>query len=119
MVPYKIFLYDITIAIDPSVEEEWLQWMHKEHIPEVMDTGKFTEQGLFRVVASGQGENLTSYSMKFYGENMKELQLYADIHTPELQQKINQRWPDKLTAFRTKVESIDANPLVKSLDHLE
>ena len=101
-----MILYNITIAIDPSVEEEWLQWMHEKHIPEVMDTGKFTEYGLFRVVASGEGEDLTSYSMKFYGEGMKELQLYADIHAPELQQKMNQRWPDKLVTFRTILESI-------------
>ena len=102
-----MILYKIDIAIDPSVEEEWLQWMHKEHIPEVMDTGKFTEQGLFRVVASGVGEDLTSYSMKFYGESMEELQLYATIHAPALQQKLNQHWPDKLASFRTVLEPID------------
>ena len=114
-----MILYNITIAIDHSVEEEWRQWMREEHIPEVMSTGKFTDYGLFRVVASGEGEDLTSYDMKFYAESMKELQLYTSIHAPELQQKMARRWPDKLTRFKTTLESIDDTPLVKSLDYLE
>ena len=113
-----MILYNITIAIDPSVEEEWRQWLREEHIPEVMETGKFTDYGLFRVVASGEGEDLTSYDMKFYAESMNELELYASTHAPELQQKMNQRWPDKLATFKTILESIDT-PLVKSLDYSE
>ena len=115
-----MILYNITIAIDHSVEEEWLNWMHEEHIPEVMDTGKFTGYSLFRVVASGEGENSTSYSVQFYAESMKQLQLYTAIHAPDLQQKMARRWPDKLTTFKTILESIDGfTPLVKSLDYCE
>lgn len=115
-----MILYNITIAIDHSVEDEWLHWMKEEHIPEVMDTGKFKGHHLFRVVASGEGEDLTSYSVQFFAENMKQLQLYAATHAPELQQKMNQRWPDKLASFRTILESIgDLIPLWKSLDYSE
>lgn len=114
-----MILYNITIAIDHSVEEEWLQWMKEEHIPEVMDTGKFTEYSLFRVVASGseQDGKSTSYSVQFYAESMKQVQLYAAIHAPELQQKMARRWPDKLVTFKTLLESIDGfTPLWKSLE---
>lgn len=102
-----MILYNITIAIDRSVEEEWLQWMKEEHIPEVMDIGKFTGYKFLRVMASGLGEKSTSYSVQFYTESMKQLQLYTAIDAPELQQKMNQRWPDKLASFRTTLESID------------
>ena len=104
------------------MEEEWLQWVKEEHIPEVMDTGKFTGYYLFRVVASGseQDEKSTSYSVQFYAESMKELQLYAATHAPELQQKMKQRWSDKLATFKTVLESIGGFiPLGKSLGHLE
>lgn len=101
-----MIVYNITIAIDLSAEDDWVQWMKQEHIPEVMDTGKFTEFKFFRVMAK-QDEEAASYSVQFYAESMKELQLYMAIDAPELQQKTAQRWPDKFAAFRTVLQSVD------------
>ena len=32
-------LYNVTVSIDKDVEKEWLEWMKKVHIPDVMRTG--------------------------------------------------------------------------------
>ena len=30
-------IYNVTVVVDNSIEEQWKQWMVKEHIPEVME----------------------------------------------------------------------------------
>ncbi len=101
-----MILYNVTIAIELSVEEEWVQWMKEEHIPEVMDTGKFNDHRFFRVMGK-QNDESTTYSVQYFADSMKELQLYMAIDAPELQQKSLQRFPDKMAAFRTVLQSVD------------
>ncbi|MFY8045434.1 MAG: DUF4286 family protein, partial [Chitinophagaceae bacterium] len=43
-----MFIYNVTVKIDPSIEADWIQWMKEEHIPEVLATGKFFESRFVR-----------------------------------------------------------------------
>ena len=36
-------LYNITLGVDASLADEWINYMHKEHIPAVLDTGHFRD----------------------------------------------------------------------------
>ena len=36
-----MFLYNVTVGIDKDAEQEWLQWIKAEHIPEIMRTEMF------------------------------------------------------------------------------
>ena len=42
-----MILYNVTISIDTSVEEDWLQWMKEIHIPDVMNTGLFIDNKIY------------------------------------------------------------------------
>ena len=44
-----MYIYNVTINIDESVHLEWLTWM-ETHIPEVLNTGKFTAAKLTEVL---------------------------------------------------------------------
>ena len=101
-----MILYNVTVSIDKGVEEEWLAWMKEEHIPEVMDTGKFVDYKFYRVMAQ-QNDQATSYSIQYFAEGMKELQLYMAIDAAELQKQALARFPDKFAAFRTVLQSVD------------
>ena len=35
-------IYNVTVVVNPVVEERWLKWMREEHIPNVMETGLFS-----------------------------------------------------------------------------
>ena len=101
-----MILYNVTIAIDQSVEEEWVQWMKEVHIPEVMDTGKFNGHHFYRVMGKPDDE-ATTYSVQYLADSMKELQLYMAIDAPELQKAVQERFPDKFAALRTVLQSVD------------
>lgn len=101
-----MILYNVTVAVDIKVETEWKTWMKDVHIPEVMETGKFVKHSFYKVMSNEQ-EDSVSYSIQYFAESMKELQLYMAIDAQELQQKALAAFPDKFAAFRTVLQSVD------------
>ncbi|MGE5521009.1 MAG: DUF4286 family protein, partial [Candidatus Dadabacteria bacterium] len=45
-----MIIYNVTTKINASVADSWLRWMQQEHIPEVMDTGCFSEYRFARLL---------------------------------------------------------------------
>ena len=48
-------LYNITISVDASCVDEWLEYMVTDHIPAVLSTGHFRDYKLCRVEGDEQG----------------------------------------------------------------
>lgn len=101
-----MIIYNVTINVDESVEAEWLAWMRKTHIPEVMNTGKFISCRLSKLT-SHKEEGSRNYSAQYTCHSKKELQEYQENHAKELQQKSMERFADKMLAFRTELDIIE------------
>jgi hypothetical protein len=100
-----MYIYNVTINIDESVHEQWLAWMQKTHIPEMMATGKFTQAKMCRVLIVEEMGGFT-YSVQ-YSVNSKEiLQKYYQEDAPRLRQDGLQLFSDKMLVFRTELEVI-------------
>lgn len=100
-----MYIYNVTINIDESVHEQWLTWMQKTHIPEMMATGKFTQAKMCRVLVVEEMGGFT-YSVQ-YSVNSKEiLQKYYQEDAPRLRQDGLQLFSDKMLVFRTELEVI-------------
>ena len=59
-----MIIYNVTVSIDQSIHEDWLQWMKEIHIPEVMETGFFLENKVCRLMVSFSvnSKTLTSFA---------------------------------------------------------
>jgi len=101
-----MIVYNLTINIDSSVEKDWLEWMKKSHIPDVMMTGMFKEYKLFRLLGDGESGGQT-YCVQYICESLDKFQQYEDIYAPSLRSDYNNRYKDKFVAFRTLLESVD------------
>lgn len=99
-----MILYNVTVNIDNSVEEEWLNWMKEKHIPDVMNTGCFKRNLMCKINAESEGG--TSYSIQYFCESMKELDNYLENHAPKLQQEHATKYNGKFAAFRTLLDVI-------------
>lgn len=97
-----MIIYNVTLNVDDSILDDWLQWMRKIHIPEVMATGLFTEARFTKVLV--QEESGTTFSVQYTAPHMIALQQYQQHHGPALQQKTLERYGDKVVAFRTLLE---------------
>ncbi|WP_339607737.1 DUF4286 family protein [uncultured Roseivirga sp.] len=100
-----MILYNVTVAIEKTVEEDWKVWMRDIHIPEVMATGAFVEYKFFKVMR--EEEESSSYSIQYFAEDHSKLQAYLGQHAPGLQQKAGEAFPGKFAAFRTLLQEVE------------
>lgn len=92
-------LYNITISVDASCAEEWVQYMETDHIPAVLATGHFRDYKLCRVEGDEQG-GLT-YAVQYLAHSVDAFNTYQKECAPALQQEFIERWGSKAAAFRT------------------
>lgn len=101
-----MIIYSVTISIEESVEEDWLNWMKKVHIPEVMNTGKFISCRFSKLV-SHKEEGSANYSAQYTCHSRQDLEDYQQNFSKQLQQKSLEKFADKMHAFRTELEVIE------------
>lgn len=100
-----MIVYNITIKINPSIEEAWLQWQHDEHIPDIMSTGLFTEWKVFHLLDQDESEGIT-YVMQYFADTPRDYELYIEKHAPLLRAKALEKWGDQFIAFRSAMELV-------------
>lgn len=99
-----MYIYNVTINIDESVHDAWLQWMQLEHIPAMIKTGKFSNALMTRVQVEEEMGGIT-YSIQYRTDSKKTLEQYytEDAATMRAQSK---PFEGKFVAFRTELEVI-------------
>jgi len=99
-----MILYNVTVAVDDAIHDDWLNWMKEIHIPEVMATNRFTDYKMFKVLLNK--EEATSYAIQYFAESMAELQLYQALHAEELRKKHVEMFGNNAVSFRTVLEEV-------------
>ncbi len=100
-----MIIYNVTANIDDSIHEEWLTWI-KEHIPQVLATGKFTEAKLTKVLVEEEMGGVT-YSIQYRAKSREDLDNYYQNDAERLRNEGLNKFADKMLAFRTELEIID------------
>ncbi len=101
-----MILYSVTVNIDHAVHDEWLEWMRKIHIPDVMKTGLFVENRLCRLLGDEDSGGIT-YSIQYVCKNIEDYKTYQEKFAHDLQREHAQKFQDKFVSFRTLLEIID------------
>ncbi|REE27818.1 uncharacterized protein DUF4286 [Winogradskyella pacifica] len=99
-----MIIYNVTLNIDKSIHQEWLKWI-KEHIPQVLATGKFKEAKLTKVLV--EDDETETYSVQYRAHSRDALNSYYAEHSERLKQDGLQRFGDKVLSFRTELEVVD------------
>lgn len=100
-----MIIYNVTINIDDSVREQWLEWMTEKHIPEMLQTGKFTDARLVKVLIVEEMGG-TTYSIQYTTESKETLEQYYKEDAPKMREEGVKLFGDKMLAFRTELEVI-------------
>lgn len=101
-----MLIYNITVNIEESVHQDWLNWMKQIHIPDVMNTGCFESNKICRVLSTQEDETGYTYAIQYFCKNKALLETYQKNHAPELQREHLQRYDGKFVAFRSLLEEV-------------
>ncbi len=100
-----MLIYNVTTNIEDSIHDEWLRWMRKTHIPDVLATGKFLNAKMTRVLVEEEMGG-TTYSVQFTVLNRETLQRYYEEEAPRLRDDAHRLFKGKFVSFRTELEIV-------------
>jgi hypothetical protein len=101
-----MILYNVTVNVDKDAETEWLKWMQETHIPDVLATGMFLENKLYRILHDSEDGSI-NYSVQYFAENMEKLNEYMRLHSKKLQQDVQIKFQDRVVSFRTLLQAVE------------
>ena len=99
-----MIIYSVTITIQAGIESEWLEWMNKVHVPDVLRTGCFSECRIFKVVGTAGDEVV--YVLQYRCRSLEEYHHYRDNFAPALQKEHTDRFAGKFRGSRQLLEEI-------------
>lgn len=99
-----MYIYNVTINIDETVHLEWLTWM-ETHIPEVLNTGKFTAAKLTEVLVDEDMGGRT-YSVQYSANTKEDIENYYKYDAERLRAEGLKKFSDKMLSFRTELKLI-------------
>lgn len=100
-----MLIYNVTINIDDTVHEQWLEWMKDKHVPDMLATGKFTHAKMVKVLVEEDMGGIT-YSIQFTTKNRSTLEAYYKEDADRLRADAQKMFPNKFVAFRTELEVV-------------
>jgi len=98
-------VYNVTVSVSPGKSAVWLDFMRKEHVPEVLATGAFRDYKICRVL--GYEEGGETFAVQYVAWSTDHLRRYTEEHAPRLQAAHTNRFGTDAVAFRTVLEVLE------------
>jgi hypothetical protein len=99
-------IYNVTVKVDASISNQWLQWMQQTHIPEIIATGCFTKAVVLRLLEIDDSEGPT-YAIQYFAESKVNYDRYIEKFADDLRQKTFNAWGNKFIAFRSVMQVVN------------
>ena len=99
-----MIIYSVTITLQPDIEAEWVEWMKKVHIPDVLRTGCFSGCRIHKVLGSEGDEPV--YVMQYRCLSIEEYHRYRDNFAPALQKDHTDRFAGRFRGSRQVLEEV-------------
>ena len=101
-----MIVYNVTIKVNTFIAESWLAWLKEEHIPEVLNTGCFTNAKIMKLLEVDETEGPT-FAIQYFAENRSQYDLYIEKFAGMMRQKSFEKWGDKFIAFRSLMQVVN------------
>jgi Domain of unknown function (DUF4286) len=99
-----MIIYKVEITVEAGIEPEWLDWMKRVHVPDVVRTGCFSECRIYKVVESGSADPV--YVMQYQCRSLEEYHHYRDNFAPALQKEHSDRFAGRFRGNRQLLEEV-------------
>ncbi|WP_055443897.1 DUF4286 family protein [Lacinutrix himadriensis] len=99
------YIYNVTVNFEEEIHDEWLTWI-KEHIPQVLGTGKFEKATLTKVLVEDKIEGHT-YSIQYTSYSRETLDAYYKEDADRLRAEVTEKFANKILSFRTELQIVN------------
>ena len=100
-----MFIYNVTTKVNNSIKNEWLTWIHEEHIPEIINTGCFSAATVLRLLETDDSEGPT-YAIQYKADSKAMYNRYVEKFAGTMRQKVFEKWGDKIIAFNSLLQVV-------------
>ncbi|MBA4139164.1 MAG: DUF4286 family protein [Segetibacter sp.] len=95
-----MMIYNVTMKVDWTIAEEWLQWMQEIYIREIISTGCFEKYQFVQLLQVDDTEGPT-FAAQYYARTLGNYNHYLQNHASDFNDVIGKKWGDKCIAFGT------------------
>jgi hypothetical protein len=95
-----MIIYNVTIKVDHSIADDWLDWLKEEHIPDIIKTGCFTHATILRLLEVDESDGIT-YAVQYHAESKAMYNRYIRDYADTMRKKGSDKWGNKFIAFRS------------------
>ena len=106
-----MIIYNVTSNVEDSIHDAWMAWMMDNHVPKIMETGKFYKIKIVKVLGDEQHGG-TTYSVQYFADSREKLNEYYNEYSPALRAEMRQKFGDSVLQFRTELEIIQEFKMV-------
>ena len=102
-----MFIYNVTTHVEPTIESQWLAWMIEEHVPQMIQTGKFKKAIIFKVITENDLGGV-SYATQYHCYDRTTFESYQKEDADRLKKHALDKFDERILSFRTELEQITA-----------
>ncbi len=95
-----MIVYNVTTKVSHAIAADWLSWLKKEHIPDLVQTGCFTHAVILYLVEADDEEGIT-YAVQYHAESQALYNRYMEKYAGDMRKKALDKWGDRVISFRT------------------
>lgn len=101
-----MYIYNVTTRINWRIHEPWVKWMKATHIPDVMNSGCFTDARFVRLLETDETDGPT-YAVQFTADSLEAYTRYIQQFAPILRKEVAENWGDNFISFRSLMEVVN------------
>lgn len=100
-----MFLYNLTIHIEWPAQEEFLNWIKLEVLPELMEKNYFQSFQLMELLGMDEKEGNT-YALQLSAESIGGYNRFMEIYQENFFKKFSHKWGEKCFIFPSLLKEI-------------
>lgn len=101
-----MIIYNVTIKVDSAIQYEWFVWLKEEHIPDILNTGCFSQANIMRLLETDDAEGPT-YAIQYHAQSKALYNRYIEKFARIMQQKSFDKWGGQFIAFRSVMQVVN------------
>lgn len=101
-----MILYNVTIKVHISIQQDWIKWLKEEHVKDILATECFTHYKVLQLLEIDNSEGPT-YAIQYFAESKALYNRYIEKYAEKMRTKSYEKWGDKFIAFRSVMQIVD------------